>query len=150
MIREYKKSDLIPTSGVWLRSGQAEYHYLVEFQKLNASTAEVIFSRVIQSECTIWVYEESESVVGFMAMKCNYIDRLYIDPPSQGKGIGSKFIAFAKELYPQGLYLKTHVQNYRACSFYEGVGFKVVGYGVSPPPESMPDVEYHWMSGKCT
>jgi len=35
MIREYTNRDLSPTAKVWLRSGQAEYHYLKAFQELD-------------------------------------------------------------------------------------------------------------------
>ena len=79
-----------------------------------------------------------------MAMDNNVIDRLYIDTAFQCTGIGSSLINFAKELYPNGLTLKTHQQNMRARTFYEKRGFRSVAFGISPPPESMPDVEYHW------
>ena len=144
MIREYTASDLSSTSGVWLRSGQAEYSYLPDFQKLNKKTASDVFSRIIQDECNVWVYEIKDDVVGFMAMDGNYIDRLYVDPKKQKNGIGSAFFDYAKKLYPEGLVFKTHQQNKRACLFYEARGFKPASYGLSPPPESMPDVEYHW------
>jgi hypothetical protein len=32
----------------------------------------------------------------------------------------------------------------RARSFYERRGFRAVQFGVSPPPESEPDVRYAW------
>jgi hypothetical protein len=31
---------------------------------------------------------------------------------------------------------------------YEGQGFVAVKYGLSPAPESAPDVEYHWRPGQ--
>lgn len=150
MIREYTKADLASAAEVWLRSGQAEYHYLSAFQELNEKKAIDVFSRAIQDKCKIWIYETNQELVGFMAMDASFIDRLYIDPSSQGKGVGSEFIQFAKNLYPNGLSLKTHQLNKRACAFYEKREFVVAGYGLSPPPESMPDVEYHWGLDKCT
>jgi ribosomal protein S18 acetylase RimI-like enzyme len=50
----------------------------------------------------------------------------------------------AQELSPDGLELHTHQENTKARRFYEKHGFEVVRFGVSPPPESAPDVEYHW------
>ncbi len=146
MIREYTSTDLTDTANVWLRSGQAEYQYLHAFQELNEQKAIDVFRRFIQDRCKVWVYEINREIVGFMAMDASFIDRLYVDPNSQGKGVGSEFINHAKMLYPRGLSLKTHQQNKRACTFYEERGFVVVGYGLSPPPESMPDVEYHWIA----
>ncbi len=144
IIREYTPADLECTARVWRRSGQAEYDYLVAFQELDNKKATDVFRRVIQADCRIWVCEIENVIVGFIAMNENTIDRLYIAPEHQGKGVGSKLIDHAKELYPSGLSLKTHQQNKRACAFYEKRGFAPVGYGVSPAPESMPDVEYQW------
>ena len=146
MIREYTPNDLEGTAQVWLRAGQAEYDYLKTFQALDETTSVDVFQRVIHETCKIWVYETNEEIIGFIAMDKNLIDRLYVDPSNQGKGVGSNLIIFAKDLHPDGLILKTHVKNKRARTFYEKRGFELVKYGLSPPPESMPDVEYHWNS----
>jgi ribosomal protein S18 acetylase RimI-like enzyme len=53
-------------------------------------------------------------------------------------------LAHACSLSPQGLELHTHQQNTGARRFYERHGFAAVRFGLSPPPESAPDVEYHW------
>ena len=42
----------------------------------------------------------------------------------------------------------THQQDVGACRFYEQQGFEGVRYGTSPPPESAPDVEYHWVPAR--
>lgn len=144
MIREYTKEDLVNTAKVWLRSGLIEYTYLPEFQKLNEPTAIDVFQRTIHERCKIWVFETNDLIVGFLAMKDDLADRLYVDPEYQTRGIGSSLIVHAKDLCPNGLKLRTHQQNKRACLFYERHGFKAVCYGLSPPPESMPDVEYYW------
>src|SRR5215468_3833881 len=39
---------------------------------------------------------------------------------------------------------QTHQENRPARAFYERHGFVAVKYVISPPPESAPDVEYHW------
>jgi ribosomal protein S18 acetylase RimI-like enzyme len=51
------------------------------------------------------------------------------------------------QLSPNGLELHTHQENESACAFYEKHGFAAVKYGISPAPESVPDVEYHWRPG---
>lgn len=38
----------------------------------------------------------------------------------------------------------THQENHAARSLYERRGFTAVQFGMSPLPESAPDVEYHW------
>ena len=63
---------------------------------------------------------------------------------AQGAGAGSALIAHAKRLHPSGVWLFTHQRNTRARAFYEARGFRAVAFGVSPPPESEPDVRYEW------
>ena len=61
-------------------------------------------------------------------------------------GAGLALLGKARELSPGGLELHTHQQNAKARRFYEKHGFRAVRFGVSPPPESAPDAEYHWRS----
>jgi GNAT superfamily N-acetyltransferase len=77
-------------------------------------------------------------------MNGSYLDRLYVDPSEWRQGWGTLFIELAKTRSPQGLELHTHQENRAAHALYEKHGFKAVRFGISPPPESAPDVEYHW------
>jgi hypothetical protein len=45
-----------------------------------------------------------------------------------------------------GLSLRTFQMNASGRAFYEKNGFVIARSGVSPPPESEPDVEYRWQS----
>ena len=57
-------------------------------------------------------------------------------------------LAFELVKSPEGLTLSTYQRNERARAFYERRGFRAVRYGVSPPPECEPDVEYAWASSE--
>jgi GNAT superfamily N-acetyltransferase len=83
-------------------------------------------------------------VVAYLAMKGSQLNRLYVDPAEWRKGWGTRFVVFAKQLSPTGLELQTHQENHAARALYEKHGFTAVKFGVSPPPESAPDAEYHW------
>ena len=150
MIREFNPQDTIATAAIWHRSGLDEYTYLPAFQRLDDKKALEIFKAVIVKNCDIWVYEAESKVRGFIAMKGSYIDRLYVDPIAQKSGIGTAFLLHAKKICPSGLQLCTHQQNHRARKFYEKFGFVAVKFGISPPPESAPDVEYHWRDQSST
>lgn len=95
-------------------------------------------------QCDIWVAAPDDQVLGYLAMRGSYIDRLYIDPDRWRLGWGNRFVAFAKHLSPEGLELHTHVENHGARMLYEKHQFRAVKFGTSPPPESAPDIEYHW------
>lgn len=147
MIRAFRSEDLLETARVWHRSGIEEYTY-TPFQDLDEAQATQIFRDVIVKNCDIWVFEADGAIGGYLAMKASYIDRLYVDPDYQRTGIGSALIEYAKGLCPGGLELHTHEQNHRARKFYEARGFVPIRFGISPPPESLPDVEYHWRNAE--
>jgi GNAT superfamily N-acetyltransferase len=62
-------------------------------------------------------------VVGFMALEGDNVDHLYIAPSFQGRGIGDKHLAMAKELRARGLTLWTFQRKARARRFDEARGF---------------------------
>ncbi len=143
-IRPYRDADEEEVVGVWHRSGLAAYTYLPTWQALTLETARTVFRDVIRPECAIWVGTLDERIVAYLAMNGSYIDRLYVDPSEWRKGWGTRFIGLAKQISPHGLELHTHQENHAARALYEHHGFVAVKFGVSPPPESAPDVEYHW------
>ena len=99
---------------------------------------------MIRPRCNIWVGTRYEQVVAFLAMAGSYVDRMYVDPTEWRKGWGTRLVLFAKTLHPNGLELRTHQGNHAARQLYEKHGFRAVKFGLSPPPENAPDVEYHW------
>lgn len=144
-MRSFASSDARATAHVWQRAGLDEYSYLPDFQKLNRSNVLPVFQELIADPCRIWVYESGGSVRGFVAVKdCSTVDRLYVDPGCQRRGVGSALLDHAKSISPSGLELHTHQQNMRALAFYERAGFVPVRWSTSPPPECVPDVELHW------
>jgi len=102
------------------------------------------FRETIMREYELWVACPSGAIAAFLALAPGTVEYLYVDPPCQGTGIGSALLDHAKAASPSGLGLFTHQRNERARAFYERRGFNVVAYGVSPPPESEPDVAYRW------
>jgi GNAT superfamily N-acetyltransferase len=143
-IRPFQQGDEPAVVGVWYRSGQAAYTFLPTWQALTLEVAAKVFREVIRTQCDIWVGTVDEQVVAYLAMKGSYVDRMYVDPSEWRKGWGTRFVALAKNLSPDGLELHTHQENLAARALYEKHGFTAVKFGVSPPPECAPDVEYHW------
>ena len=145
MIRPYQATDLRATARVWFEAGIKAYPYLRDFQALTPTKAEQIFAQAIAGPDDIWVFEHNTQISGFIALQDSYIDRLYVDPEHQGKGIGMKLLEHAKAKHPTFLSLHTHQANHEARGFYEQAGFAVHKLGMSPAPENVPDVEYHWV-----
>lgn len=145
MIRQLQSGEEDAVALIWYRAGKAEYTYLPDFQALTEQDAKQIFRAVILSECEIWVETQGSSIRGFMALNGSYIDRLYVDPQYQRMGVGADLLAHAKQLHPSGIELRTHQQNRGARAMYEHFDFKAAEFGISPPPESVPDVLYQWL-----
>lgn len=142
-VRKCRDDEQQQAAHVWYRAGKAEYTYLPDFQELTPQLAEKVFADVT-ADCEVWVALTAGQVVAVLAMQGSYVDRLYVDPEHQGCGIGRQLLAHARHLSPQGLELHTHQQNRGARRLYESEGFHAVNFGVSPAPELVPDVEYHW------
>ncbi len=101
------------------------------------------FEDTIARENDVWVAVDGE-VLGFLAISGERLGWLYVDPAAQRRGVGTALLDRAKALSPEGLTLFTHQRNEGARAFYERRGFLAVRFGVSPPPESEPDVLYRW------
>lgn len=143
LIRPMTDAECDSVAAVWHRTGVRAYTYLPAWQTLSADKAREIF-RDIAGRCDMTVIEHDGAIGGFLAMHGSYVDRLYIDPACQGRGLGLALMDHARRLSPGGLELHTHVENHPARSFYRRLGFVAVRFGTSPAPESAPDVEYHW------
>jgi len=143
-IRPFEDPDEAAVIGVWHRSGRAAYPFLANWQRLTLEHAGEIFRDVIRPRCHVWVGTRHAHVVAFLAMRGSYVDRMFVDPPEWRKGWGTRLVLLAKTMHPEGLELHTHQANQAARQLYETHGFRAVKFGLSPPPESVPDVEYHW------
>jgi GrpB-like predicted nucleotidyltransferase (UPF0157 family)/GNAT superfamily N-acetyltransferase len=143
-IRRMLQSESKAVAELWHRTKKEAYPYLPLEQVRTVDEDSEFFHQVLLPRCDIWVAEKEGQIVGFFAIKGSYIDRLYVSPPLQGIGIGTALIRRAMKLSPSGLELHTHQKNHSARRFYERHGFVAVRFGISPPPEDEPDVEYHW------
>jgi ribosomal protein S18 acetylase RimI-like enzyme len=143
-IRPFQPADLDAVVGVWHRAGLAAYPYLPTWQAFTLEHARRVFAEVILPHNQVWVGLHDGRIVAYMAIHAAYIDRLYVDPSEWHQGWGTRFVALAKQLSPSGLELATHQQNLAARALYEKHGFVAVRFGISPPPESAPDVIYQW------
>ena len=99
---------------------------------------------VLQQDQVWLTVDDADRATGLMAIRQDFIDLLYVRPDVWGQGLGSRLLEHARALSPRHLWLYTLQINHQARAFYEKRGFVAERFGVSPPPESEPDVEYHW------
>jgi ribosomal protein S18 acetylase RimI-like enzyme len=139
-----RADELEAVVAMWTRSKKRALSWIAVEQAHTAEEDLAFFRDVLCARCEIWLAARAGEVVGLMALQGDHVDQLFIDPDAQGRGAGSALLAHAKRLHPRGVWLFTHQRNERARAFYEARGFHAVAFGVSPPPESEPDVRYEW------
>ena len=144
IIREYRSEDFDAVTILWRISREKS---IPEFQLEKGHfffEDRDYFQKQIIKNNQIWVVVSQNYPVGFMAMNNDFVDQLYIDPDHQRRGIGRSLLNLARERSPEHVWLYTLQVNASARAFYEKNGFVAEKFGISPPPESEPDVEYHW------
>lgn len=144
IIREYRPDDFDAVTILWRVSREKS---LPEFQREKGhffyEDRDYFMSHVLHKN-QVWVVELRQQPVAFIAMNKDFVDQLYIHPDYQRRGIGKVLLDFARKHSPDHLWLYTLQVNINARAFYEKNGFVAERFGVSPPPENEPDVEYHW------
>ena len=144
MIRLYRTEDFEVVTKFWFEAMDVAMPGLGARLGHTLEDAREYFRKAVVTENQIWVYERDDVPLGFLAIQGEFIDRLYVDPAFHRQGIGQALLMKARELLPNHMWLYTHVANKMARAFYEKNGFVAEKFGVSPEPESEPDVEYHW------
>jgi GNAT superfamily N-acetyltransferase len=143
-IRPYQAEDFDPLTRLWRKAREEAFP---DFQRTKGHTFGedcAYFRDEILPSNHVWVAQADGRVAGFMAMRGDFIDQLYVDPDYQRRGIGLAFLDHARQLSPASLRLFTLQINAKGRAFYEKNGFRAVKFGISPPPENEPDVEYQW------
>ena len=144
VVREYRDEDFDAVIILWR---VAREKAMPDFQRTKGHffyEDQGYFQDHILKEDEVWVAEFENQPVAFLAMKDEFIDQLYVHPDFWKRGIGKLLLNFARERSPEHLWLYTLQVNEKARGFYEKNGFVAEKFGVSPPPENEPDVEYHW------
>ena len=144
-IRRYRPEDLEETVAVWRASRDSDPYVASLHHHYTLPEETAFFRDKVAAQHNVWLAETDGRIVGLLAIKDDYVDRFYVAADLQRQGIGAALLEKARELSRSRLRLHTHVKNTSARAFYEKHGFQAVRFGVSPPPESEPDVEYCWL-----
>lgn len=146
MIRPYREEDFETVTQFWFAAMDVAMPGLITRMGHTLEDARGYFKNVVTVENDLFVYEQDGKPVGYLALADEFIDRLYVDPAYHRCGMGQALLDHARALSPDHLWLYTHVANKMARAFYDKNKFVAEKFGVSPAPESEPDVEYHWRS----
>jgi GNAT superfamily N-acetyltransferase len=108
-----------------------------------------IASRIREHE-EVWLAEEDGRLLGFLGIEHStnlgapVLEKLYVEPAEQNRGVGSMLLDKAKELRPDELYLWVFQKN-PARELYERHGFELVKLtDGADNMEREPDALYRW------
>jgi putative acetyltransferase len=131
IVRPFRDDDLEPVLALWRAA---------RFMGEHTEAEDRAFFPTLQD---IWVAERDGAPVGFMALSPGWIEQIHVAPAEQRSGVGRALLNHAKARMDE-IRLHTHVANHSARAFYAAHGFDEVAFGVSPAPESAPDVLLLW------
>ena len=143
-IRDYHAGDFDAVTILWRVAREKS---LPEFQNAKGHffyEDQDYFRNAILEANQVFVVETEQHPIAFMAVKDEFVDQLYVHPDCQRQGVGRALLDFARKISPEHVWLYTLQINLNARLFYEKNGFIAEKFGISPAPESEPDVEYHW------
>ena len=141
----FRQAALNESDRVALVARTSRANFLPYLPKLHSIEDENRFYRDrVFPECSVWVAEENQELVGFCAFKDGWVEHLYMHPDYVGKAIGKTLLEKAKHNNAH-LQLWVFQKNTRAISFYERNGFRLIREtdGASNE-EKLPDALYEW------
>jgi GNAT superfamily N-acetyltransferase len=146
-LRRAREDEIEALTRLFIRT-RNEMEYL---PRVPDEAVEPIASRIREHE-EVWLAEEDGRLLGFLGIEAStnlggaaVLEKLYVEPGAQGRGIGAALLDKAKELRPDGLYLWVFQKNDAARRLYERHGFRLVKLtDGAANMEHEPDALYAW------
>jgi putative acetyltransferase len=144
-IRRARDEEIEPLTQLFIRA-RNEMDYLPQVPD---EAAVPIAARIREHE-EVWVAEEDGRLLGFLGIEHStnlaapVLEKLYVEPVEQNRGVGSALLGKAKKLRPDELYLWVFQKN-PARRLYERHGFELVKLtDGADNMEREPDALYRW------
>ena len=114
-------TDYAAMTGIWLKSSLDAHSFIS--REFWHSHVEAMKDKYLPG-CENYAYtdEDTGRMCGFISLRGDHIEALFVDPDCQGKGIGKALLAYAASLRDR-LTLSVYTKNTRAAEFYRRNGF---------------------------
>ncbi|MDF2985403.1 MAG: acetyltransferase [Eubacterium sp.] len=120
MIRKFKFEDLDIVMKIWLETNIKAHNFISS--SYWQGNYEIVKEMLPNSE--ILVYEDNNTIQGFIGLMENYIAGIFINANNQSQGIGKSLLDHVKENHSE-LYLQVYKKNVGAVKFYLRESFAV-------------------------
>lgn len=119
MIRKREEKHNIEIINVWYEASSLAHPFL-EADFVEKAKKDLRDIYIPNTET--WVYEDNNTVIGFISMLGNEIGGLFVLPNNHFKGIGTQLVNFIKESHSE-LDVEVFEKNAIGRAFYEKYGF---------------------------
>ena len=120
MIRKLQNVDINKVADLWLKTN-LEAHEFIPGQYW-ISNYEAVKKMLPQAE--VYVYEDNKRIQGFVGVRDEYIEGIFVLGKMQSHGIGKALLDYIKDKKAK-LQLNVYQKNIRAMSFYQREGFTI-------------------------
>ena len=120
MIRKLQNVDINKVADIWLKTN-LEAHEFIPGQYWT-SNYEAVKKMLPQAE--VYVYEDNKIIQGFVGVRDEYIEGIFVSDKMQSHGIGKALLDYIKDKKVK-LQLNVYQKNIRAMSFYQREGFTI-------------------------
>ena len=125
MIRKLQNVDINKVVDIWLKTN-LEAHDFIPGQYWT-SNYEAVKKMLPQAE--VYVYEDNKIIQGFVGVRDEYIEGIFVSGKMQSHGIGKALLDYIKDKEAR-LQLNVYQKNVRAISFYQREGFTIQSEGL--------------------
>ena len=128
-LRPYQATDIEPLLVLWWES----WHSSASFQHPKLlSEWRARWENILKNHAVV-VAESNSTLVGFAALdiECAALSQIFVAPSAKRRGIGRILFNWAVSCCPNGLTLKTLVENSEARAFYKSLGMVEKGRSVN-------------------
>ena len=125
MIRKLQNVDINKVADIWLKTN-LEAHDFIPGQYWT-SNYEAVKKMLPQAE--VYVYEDNKIIQGFVGVRDEYIEGIFVSGKMQSHGIGKVLLDYIKDKKAR-LQLNVYQKNVRAMSFYQREGFTIQSEGL--------------------
>ena len=118
MIRKLLNGDINRVADIWLKTNLKAHYFIPEQYWTN--NYEVVKEMLPQAD--VYVYEDDKMIQGFLGVRDEYIEGIFVSDEIQSCGIGKLLLDYIKDK-KVSLRLNVYQKNARAISFYQREGF---------------------------
>lgn len=121
MIRKFELSDMDKVISIWLEASINAHNFVDNsFWESKVKDMREIYIPSAEN----YVYENEETIMGFISLYNDTLAAIFVSPDFQGKGIGQQLMGKAKNVRNH-LNLTVYKENHRSIEFYKQCGFEI-------------------------